>query len=79
MPQPTRTRATVTEILGILLKTCTPTIINHYSSIGALSSDVQFGKADFNPLNHFDFHFQEGPPAVRSFCSGTQRKFIILG
>ena len=78
MTQPTRTQATVTEILGILLKTSAPTTINHYSWIGALRSDAQSGKADFNPLNHFGFHLQERPPAVRSSCSDTQRKFIIL-
>lgn len=77
MSQPTRTQATVTETLRILLKTSTPSIINHYSSTGILRSDAQSGKADFNPLNHFGFHLPEGPPAVGSFCSDTQGKFII--
>lgn len=71
MSQPTRTQTTVTKILGILLKTCTPTIIHHYSVIGALRSDAQSGKADFCLLNYL----QERPPAVRSFCSDTHRKF----
>lgn len=78
MSQPTKTQATVTEILAILLKTSSPTFIHHYSLIGALRSDAQSGKADFDPLNHFGFHLRKRPPAVRSFCSDTQRKFIIL-
>jgi len=75
MAQPTRTQATVTKILEILLKTSTPTSINHYSLIGAVRSDAQSDKAALYPLNYFGFHLQEGPPAERSFCSDTQRKF----
>lgn len=58
MSQPTRMQATVAEMLGILLKTSNSTIIQplNNSSIGALRSDAQSSKANFNPLNHFSFH-----------------------
>lgn len=58
MSQPTRMQTTVAEMLGILLKTSNSTIIQplNNSSIGALRSDAQSSKANFNPLNHFGFH-----------------------